>query len=378
MRVLILSCNTGEGHNSAAKAIAEILTSRGIEYEKKDALACFSKRISTLVCKGHVTIYKKIPKVFGAGYKIIENHAPRPGKHSAMYKLISTGGKKMRELVAAGDYTSVISVHPFASIMLTKAMENDPLDVFTYFVATDYTCSPGVAECRATRMFIPHRDLIPEFVEMGVREDILVPSGIPVRQALYGKRDASSAREQLDLPKDKKIILLACGSMGCGPIQNLAEKLLHVCSDDTMIVSVCGTNKKLYRKMTAFAGENDRIRVVGFTDLMHLYMDAADVAVTKPGGLSSTEAAVKGLPLIFVDAVSGCETYNLNFFVKNGFAESVDTVEGITELVRRYAEDKELRDKMSERLRANFSGNAAEIICDRMERDAADSLNEVM
>ena len=130
--------------------------------------------------------------------------------------------------------------------------------------------------------------------------------------------------------------------------------------------------------MTAFAGENDRIRVVGFTDLMHLYMDAADVAVTKPGGLSSTEAAVKGLPLIFLDAVPGCETCNLNFFVKNGFAESVDTVEGITELVRRYAEDKELRDKMSERLRANFSGNAAEIICDRMERDAADSLNEVM
>jgi processive 1,2-diacylglycerol beta-glucosyltransferase len=373
MRVLILSCNTGEGHNSAAKAIAEIFAKHGVDYEIKDALLCFSKEISELVCKGHVMIYKRIPKVFGAGYKIIEHHAPEPGEHSAMFKLLAKGGKKLYKMVKEGEYTSVISVHPFASIMITRAIDVYQLRVNSYFVATDYTCSPGVAECKATKMFIPHADIIPEFLELGVEEDKLIPSGIPVRQALYGEKDRAAAREQLDLPQDKTIVLLACGSMGCGPIKNLAKRLIEECPEDTMIVSICGTNKKLYGKMMTIAVDSDRIRVIGFTDSMHLYMDAADMTVTKPGGLSSTEAATKGLPMIFVDAVPGCETYNLNFFVRNGFAETADSVEGLVELVRRYSEDESLRSEMEERLRANFSQNAAEIICDRVERDAADA-----
>lgn len=372
MRILILSCNTGEGHNSAARAVAEMLDRRGIEYDFEDALLCFSKTISKLVCKGHVTIYKKVPKVFGIGYRIVENHSPKQskGKHSAMYSLLSKGSKKMYKLVSDGGYKTVISAHVFASIMLTKAMEEHPMDINTYLIATDYTCFPGVNECEVTGLFTPHPALTPDFLRFGIPEERIIPSGIPVRQAFFGEKDAAAAREKLGLPQDKKIVLLSCGSMGCGPIKKLAKQIMVDCSDDVMVVAICGTNQKLYRKLEKVARDHENLKVIGFTKDMPLYMDAADMAVTKPGGLSSTEAATKGLPLIFIDAVPGCETYNLAFFTENGFAETNEEISGIVALVKKFAENDELRREMSARLRENFDRNGAEIICDRMIKDA--------
>lgn len=377
MRVLILSCNTGEGHNSAARAIAEILEQRKIEYKIEDALSCFSKRISELVSKGHIMIYKKAPKVFGAGYRLIENHQPEHGEKSAMFELLEKGGSKLKDVITDGNYTAVISVHVFAAIMVTKVMEDHALPIKSYFIPTDYTCYPGVPECKPDKMFVPHESLIPEFIADGVPAEMLVPCRIPVRQEFFEKVAKSIARKQLGLPQNKTIVLLACGSMGCGPIKNLAEQLLKECSPDTGLVVICGNNKKLYGKISELAENNYDIQVVGFTAEMSLYMDAADMIVTKPGGLSSTEAATKGLPMIFVNAVPGCETYNLSFYTNHGYGETADSIEGLVQLVKKYTDSPEARAALSARLNKDFLVNGAEIICDHVIQDCSSTASNV-
>lgn len=369
MRVLILSCNTGEGHNSAAKAIAEVLENRGIYYKIEDALLCFSKEISDLVCKSYVMLCKRAPRIFGAGYRLVENHAPEPGDRSAMYALLSKGGRKLYNLVVEGDYDAVISVHVFAALMLTKVIENSNMDIRSYFVPTDYTCYPGVAECNVDKVFVPHEELIPEFIQCGVHDDKLITSGIPVKQAFFRHEDKLKAREQLGLPKDKTIVLLACGSMGCGPIKHLAENLLDDCPRNTMSVAICGRNRRLYDKLSEVAKDDGNIKVIGFTGDMPLYMDAADVIVTKPGGLSSTEAATKGLPMIFVNAIPGCETHNLDFYTNGCFGETAETVDGLVQLVKKYAENEDMRTEAAVRLRKSFYRNGAEIVYNQLMND---------
>lgn len=70
MKALILSCNTGGGHNSAGRAIAEAMTWRGDEAYVLDYLTLAGEGVSRIVGDGYVQIVKKTPRLFGIAYKL--------------------------------------------------------------------------------------------------------------------------------------------------------------------------------------------------------------------------------------------------------------------------------------------------------------------
>lgn len=368
MRVLILSCNTGEGHNSAAKALNEVFQDRGVICEIADALAFWSVNKSKMISKGHTFVYRKMPKLFGATYRFEENHPPKNGEDSFIYELVTRGCSDLYEFLSEKPYDAVICTHVFPSMMVTELKRQGKINVKCYFVATDYTCSPGVGETEMDGYFIPHKYLRDEFVGNGLSFEKLIPSGIPVKKAFNSSVKMSEAKRKVKIPQCKKAILLTCGSMGCGPIKELCEMLPEKLGADAMLVVICGNNRKLYNFLTKNKTA-DNLKVIGYTVRMPLYMDAASLILTKPGGLSSTEAAVKGLPMIFIDAVPGCETRNIDFFLKYGLAEMGDSAEELCNLVCRYINDSEKRNIQKERLKAEFSANAAENICNYIIRD---------
>ena len=124
---------------------------------------------------------------------------------------------------------------------------------------------------------------------------------------------------------------------------------------------ICGNNEKLYEKFKKFR-DIPNVFVVGFTRKISLYMDAASVILTKPGGLSSTEAATKGLPMVLIDAVPGCESKNMEFFIQNGFAVTEETMERLTAQVNLLLADSAKAEKLSLALRGSFAEYAAEKI----------------
>lgn len=368
MRLLILSCNTGEGHNSAARAIKGCFEAQNISCEIRDALAFWSPEKSKIISKGHIFIYRKMPKLFGVSYRFEENHPPKVGDESLIYDLVIKGCDSLAEYLNENRYDAVICTHVFSAMMMTELKKRRKCLAKSYFIATDYTCSPGVNQTALDRYFIPHKKLIPEFCDNGIPEDKLIPSGIPVRMDFYKKTYPAKAKSALSLPQDKRVVLLMCGSMGCGPIKTLAEYLPQQIPSDTLLTVICGNNRKLYKTLTKYPLP-DNMRVVGFTSRMPLYMDAADLILTKPGGLSSTEAAVKALPMLFIDAVPGCETRNIEFFLKNGFADTGDSVLGLCDAVCELLENEDKLKKMSEILKSEFSGCAVQSISEYVIKD---------
>ena len=368
MRLLILSCNTGEGHNSAARALKGCFEAQNISCEIRDALAFWSPEKSKIISKGHVFIYRKMPKLFGVSYRFEENHPPKVGDESIIYELVIKGCDSLEEYLSENKYDAVICTHVFSAMMMTELKKRRKCSVKSYFIATDYTCSPGVNQTALDRYFIPHKKLIPEFAANGIPEDKLIPSGIPVRMDFYKKTDPNKAKSALSLPENKKIVLLMCGSMGCGPIKTLAEYLPQQIPSDSLLVVICGNNRRLYKALTKYPLP-DNMRVVGFTSRMPLYMDAADLILTKPGGLSSTEAAVKALPMLFIDAVPGCETRNFEFFLENGFADMRDSVLGLCDAVCDLLESGEKLKIMSETLKAEFGSCAVQSISEYIIKD---------
>lgn len=369
MRILILSCNTGEGHNSAAKAISEVLTARGIENETTDALSFWSPAISKFICNWHVRLYKRAPLLFRVGYRMAEDHDPEPEDTSMVYALLSQGAKRLYASIAANPCDAVICTHPFASLIMRRVRTDHPDAPFYGFVATDYTCSPYVAESRADLYMIPDEKLTGTFAACGIPRERILPTGIPVRQVFFQPRQALQSRAALGLPQDKKIVLLICGSMGCGPMKQLTRKLTRTLPPEAMLVAICGRNQRLFESLQEL-GELPNLKVLGFTGDMPLYMDAADLLLTKPGGLSSTEAAAKRLPMIFIDAVGGCEGRNLEFYTGHQLAESGADVEELAERVCDKLRDPQALSRMSQVLAENFPHNGAVEICDRVIKGA--------
>lgn len=368
LRLLILSCNTGEGHNSAARALKGCFEAQNISCEIRDALAFWSPEKSKIISKGHVFIYRKMPKLFGVSYRFEENHPPKNGDESLIYDLVIKGCDSLYEYLNENKYDAVICTHVFSAMMITELKKRRRYSVKSYFIATDYTCSPGVNQTALDAYFIPHKKLTEEFCENGIPEAKLVPSGIPVRMDFYKKTDPKEAKDLLSLPRNKKVVLLMCGSMGCGPIKTLAEYLPQQIPSDSLLVVICGNNRRLYKSLTKYPLP-DNMRVLGFTSRMPLYMDAADLILTKPGGLSTTEAAVKALPMLFIDAVPGCETRNIEFFLKNGFADMRDSVLGLCDAVCDLLENEEKLKKMSSALEAEFGGCAVQTISEYIIKD---------
>lgn len=361
MQILILSGNTGGGHNSAALAIKDYFELEGSFCDIRDSLAFWGELQSDIISNGHVLLYKKTPKLFGFGYRFAENHPAKENYSSFLYKTFSKGAKNLYKLLLQKKYDAIICTHVFAGILATEVKRRYIPQLKIYFVATDYTCSPGTPEIDANAFFIPHKNLINEFESFNIPKNKIIPSGIPVRNSFYNKVEIESAKKQLGLPQNKHIVLLMCGSMGCGPIKELAQKISTLIPENSHLAIICGSNRTLKKELTESLTKPNTT-IVGFTKRMALYMDCATVAITKPGGLSSTEALVKGLPLVLIDAVPGCETHNMEFLISGGYAKTGNTPLELASKVLSYITNDQQREDIKNLILSEFSHKAAKII----------------
>ena len=338
MRFLILSGNTGGGHNTAAKAIKEYFESQGHSCDIRDALAFMSEGSSYIISNGHVLIYKKAPKLFGFAYKFEENHPAKENGESFIYSVMTLGAKKMNAYLEKEEYDAVICTHIFSGMILTEVCKKYKKKIKSYLVATDYTCSPGVSEVHADGYFIPHENLREEFLLARLEPERVIASGIPVSDKLFDGMEKSEAKKKLGLPADKKTVLLMSGSMGCGPIKKISESFDRELPDNCHIVVICGNNKKLFTDLSK-RKKYKKTTIVGFTSDIKTYLDAAEVVVTKAGGLSTTEALVKHKPLILMNAVPGCELRNIEFLTQEKLAVQCD-VEDLVNSVELHLTDE--------------------------------------
>lgn len=315
---------------------------------------------------GHTTMYRHVPGLFRKGYGFAEKHPAMLQDDAAVYKLLTGGTEQLYAYIQEGGYDVVICTHVFSGLLLRQTMKEHPLQLKTAFVGTDYTCSPGTANSELDYYFIPSKALTEEFASQGIPEEKLFPSGIPVRKEFYMQVSKQQAKKKLGIDPSHSHLLMMCGSMGCGPMEKLT-KLLSRGKDETMELSIiCGTNEKLQQELTEAFGCSSGIHIHGFVEDIASLMDSADLYLTKPGGLSTTEAAAKRLPMVFIDAVAGCEEYNLHYFTSIGGAVTADNPEDLAQLCLELMRSKDRRERMRASLETLPHQNAADCICHTM------------
>lgn len=359
MRVLILSCNTGEGHNAAGKAVLECVRARGHEAVMTDVMLLAGKRASRAVGGAYVEMVKHVPGLFHALYRAGDLISSAKRK-SPVYYANTLLGKPLQRYLEQHAFDVIVTPHLFAAEALTCLRRRNLLRQPVVAVTTDYTCIPFWEETDCDFYILPHNDLTEEYVRKGLPREKLLPLGIPVRTAFLRKKEKSQVKRSLGLPLDRPSVLVMNGSMGCGKMPAFAEALARASHGAEDIVMICGSNDRLRAALREQFHENPRVHILGYTEQVSDYMDACDVVFTKPGGLSSTEAAVKQIPIVHTAPIPGCETRNLAFFTSRGMSVTAEHFQEQIALGRKLAWQADRREKMLAAQREYCSPEAPE------------------
>ncbi len=364
MKALILSCNTGQGHNSAAFAVRDMFISMGHECDTKDALAYASKMFSKSVSGSYNSIVMHTPKAFGVGYRYCKSKKYEPGKtKSAAYAMNMMYSQKLYLDILKAGYDMVLCTHVFAAQSMTHVKHKHGLNIPLYVIATDYSFCPYYDELDVEKYFISLESVREEFIARGISERKIQPTGIPVSVKFNSGMSKKEARQALRLSPDRFLCIIMSGSMGFGNIFGFIDKIIGLGLSNYDILVIAGNNYKLKRGINNKYENYDNITAIGFTNDVHLFMKACDLVVTKPGGLSSTEAMVSNVPLILTSPIPGCETENYQILTGLGVAIGGKTLEDATEAFLKVFTDKEYADSITYNQRKYINPNSARDIC---------------
>jgi processive 1,2-diacylglycerol beta-glucosyltransferase len=226
----------------------------------------------------------------------------------------------LEEHIQQGEYDAVVTSHLFPAETLTYLKRHGRLTIPFYAVMTDYTCSPFWEETRPDVFFTPSEHISDLFIKKGVPCELILPYGIPVRKKTLEHEGKTSARNRLGISLGANLIVVMGGSMGGGRMVAVVRELLRRTPNKTLIVALCGTNHHLKNRLCNHFSMDARLKALDYTDQAALWMEACDVLMTKPGGLTCTEAAVIGVPLVLTAPIPGCESCNAAYFESLGLA----------------------------------------------------------
>ncbi len=359
-KVLILSCGTGGGHNTAAKAIQEELLDMGIKTDFKEYLEIINQKLKDGVNNLYLKSTNKNGKVFKRVYHLGKIYEKTKLK-SPVYFLNSLNKKKLYKYIKENEYAFVITTHLFAAQALTAIKKEHRIHFLQ--VATDYVSIPFWEETNPDYFVIPSKELEADFIEKGIKKQKLLPLGIPVRKQFRVEYDKQVVKKQLNLDVNKKYILILNGSMGFGNVKEITKKLLESIKEHSLIIS-CGNNKELNTFLNNEYKNNNRIIVLPYTNDLGQYMSACEVVLSKPGGLTTTEIATMRKPLIHIMPIPGCENNNAEFFAERGMSIKCDNIEQVVDNTKKLLKDVDLQNEMIENQKKYISKDTCEKIAE--------------
>ena len=362
MDALILSCGTGGGHDAAGKAVYEELKKQGHQVTMLNPYTLKSTKLSGGIDRTYISTVQHVPGAFGAIYKIGNLYRRLPFR-SPVYFINRGMTDVMQEYFAEHHVDIVIMPHLFPAEILTNMKQHGMEIPKTMFIATDYVCIPFTEETDCDAYVIPAADLTEEFVGKGIPREKLYPLGIPTNSSFLEGRTREQEKQLLGLDMDKKYVLVAGGSMGGGKIEKTIEELQRYFSHrkEVELIVICGSNQKLYQKLREenFPG----VTVLEHTDRMASYMRASHLFITKPGGLSSTEAAVCHVPILHTSTIPGCESCNAEYFAGHGMSISENLTDELPHIVEEVLQNPDKGAEMVACQKKIINATAAADIC---------------
>ena len=369
MKILILSVTAGEGHNSTAKAMKEYFDRHGAECTVLDTYKYASPAVAKLISEGYLLISGKVKYAFSAMYRMAEKRHGGTGETSALRIINSPFSEELYELIEDFAPDAVVFTHPFAGMIMDIMAERHAPETKVFGVLTDFVFHPYWEDCRRCDYVItPSPILDYQARQKGLSPERVLPLGIPIAEKFAKTLDKSEARVRLGLDPSADTVLLMGGSMGYG---NMEKTLRSIDSLDLprpmQMICVCGRNGEMKEKIDTFAEKSaHKVLSFGFVSNVDEIMDASDCIISKPGGLTTSEALAKRLPMIIVNPIPGQESRNTEFLLNNGAALASSATLPVEELLYSLLTNPDrmrlIKDSIEVLRRPNSAANVCEFV----------------
>lgn len=349
MKIMILTASTGAGHNKAAEAIEEYIQDSGLhEVQKVDTFKVISRSLDKTVCNSYLFMARKAPYVFGKLYK----QSNKDNVFSDVVpKLFSSFGKFLLNHIKEKDPDLIITTHPFSTEMISKLKESGEIRASQICVITDYGLHKAWLGDAVDAYVTACSDMTSSMRQEGVPEDRIHSIGIPVRKVFFSETDRAAIINRMGFDSQIPVVLLMAGSFGVANIISL-YRILEKSDTEMQIVVITGKNQKLYEafEKEVFGKEprKHKIQLVYYTSEVQKYMKAADLLITKPGGLTTSEALACNLPIAAFDAIPGQEEDNARFIEQNGMGLRLHGNDAFEAEITTLLADKERLQRMRE------------------------------
>jgi len=347
MKVLITYASAGAGHRRAAEAIYNYLkeNSPGLDLILLDSLDKTNVLFKLDYTKGYPFLVKYATALWHWAFWATEFKLWRPISRVVARLINYINSQKLIRYLIQENPDVIISTHFLACELAAGLKKRNRIDSKLITVITDYGVhpfwiSPGTDLYVAASDFTRNR-----LVMEGVPVERISVLGLPFDPKFLRHFDRMSLCGKLGIDHDKFTVLLMTGSFGFGPLEEIVEAL----HKDCQVLVVCAGNKKLYTKLLRRNLEN--VKVFGFISNTEELMAAAQVIITKPGGGTITEVLIMELPVIFISAIPGQETANVQALSEYGIGVSPKSIEGIKNTVLDLKNNPEKIEELKQRIK---------------------------
>jgi processive 1,2-diacylglycerol beta-glucosyltransferase len=375
-KVLLAYASVGAGHEQAARALGEVFEQRGWETRYVDFLDEVPAAMRFVMRDAYLQLLRILPQAYDLAFEHTVTQDLKEAERTSRV-LANVGYRRLREMALMEAPDAIVSTNIWPTLVLSNVKQRRlqgtlMINCFTDYVLQTLYMTKGVswhvsANEQVTASFqASHRRL---------REPIY-SFGIPVRPAFAVHRAQQEARVMLGIPQDAHLAVVTGGGLGLGHILEACDTLTsRPFGKPVTVVALCGNNADVQNQIGRLAvarSSRHTITAVGWTDQIATYMQAADLLVSKAGGVTLAEAAAVGVPLVIFQPLPGQETVNARFLTQHRAAY---TAEDADQLLRAADELMFTRtgSEMSGNLRRLGRPNAARDIVARICEDVCRS-----
>jgi processive 1,2-diacylglycerol beta-glucosyltransferase len=362
MRILIATVTAGGGHLAAAAALEEAWRAEHPNdvVEKLDLLKLFSSLHRKLYSEGYVKLVERAPDLWGMMFAKTDDPKLLQKLKRIQRKFPSGSKKRFARHVMQFKPDVVLCTHFLPLETLTPLREEEGIKPFVVSVVTDFEAHALWMESCVDLYCVAAEETKARLVARGATAKNILATGIPIAGKFSSNPDAKAIRKQYGLRDDLPVLLVLSGGFGMGPVAEILLELDKAQSPFQILV-VAGRNEELRRKL-ATGDYKHPTRVLGFSTNMHELMAVSDLIITKPGGLTTSEALAMGKPLFILNPIPGQEAANSDFLLERGAAVKANRVEDLPYRVEQLLGSKKLAE-MAKTAKALGRPQAARTIC---------------
>src|SRR5687767_13171763 len=331
MRVLIATVTAGAGHLQAAAALEEAW--RGLrprdQVEKLDVLDFTSKLYRAFYVESYVKIIEHAPELWAHVFKKTDNPALVRKLTRFRRTLAQMTTTKFARRIEESAPEVVLCTHYLPLEIMGRVTREAGTGDSTFIVSTvtDFEAHALWMEPAVDLYCVAAEQTKARLVARGAAPESIVATGIPVSSRFAKRPNLLALRKQMGLRDDLSTLLVLSGGFGMGPVAEIHREL-QTLPFPVQILVVCGRNIEL-RQELAMLDRRHPTHLFGFVENMQELMAVADLVITKPGGLTTSEALAMGKPIFILNPIPGQEAANSDFLLENGAAAKANSTEDL-------------------------------------------------